>query len=357
MPRALRIAAIALAACIFTPVAAHADMDAMSITDWATSMAGVEAPAESEPAPVASAAPAPKDAEPKIREPRKPSTDEGDDATSATGDAVSGPDVTGVRDKIKHFDSQPGMGIVGTAITGAIEDDTETTTKAEEPQGTALEVHTFYVREPRLRSSRLGCPNASECGYFKLMRERWENPNITYRVNEAGRPDGAPAISSAVGGAAAEWNRWVPSISLNGGGSTEARPGQAGSLPCGDGINTVGWRPLSARAAGVSYICYDRRTKKILDIDMALNSRLEWANLSGPTQGTQAFDMRSIITHEFGHFLGLKDISGSRADGLTMEYSAGPGETDKRTLGLGDILGARAAYPCRCADPSGIVND
>jgi hypothetical protein len=55
-------------------------------------------------------------------------------------------------------------------------------------------------------------------------------------------------------------------------------------------------------------------------------------------------DVQNIMTHEFGHWCGLKDLYQDKDYWLTMYGYANYGETYKRTLGLGDINGLRKVY-------------
>lgn len=67
-------------------------------------------------------------------------------------------------------------------------------------------------------------------------------------------------------------------------------------------------------------------------------------------------DLQDLITHEVGHWLWLEDLTSKDGYNLTMNSGLDQpdrGFTDRRrvTLGLGDILGARSAYPCECGFP------
>jgi len=55
-------------------------------------------------------------------------------------------------------------------------------------------------------------------------------------------------------------------------------------------------------------------------------------------------DVQNIMTHELGHFCGIADLYNDADYWLTMYGDGDFGQTDKRTLGLGDILGLRAFY-------------
>jgi len=55
-------------------------------------------------------------------------------------------------------------------------------------------------------------------------------------------------------------------------------------------------------------------------------------------------DVQNIMTHEFGHWTGLADLYNDADYWLTMYGYGNFGETYKRTLGLGDILGLQKVY-------------
>src|SRR3989344_3235650 len=55
-------------------------------------------------------------------------------------------------------------------------------------------------------------------------------------------------------------------------------------------------------------------------------------------------DFENIVTHELGHSVGLGDLYSSSCSEQTMYGYATEGETKKRTLEQGDILGIRKLY-------------
>ncbi|HVL81005.1 MAG TPA: hypothetical protein VM840_05370 [Actinomycetota bacterium] len=238
---------------------------------------------------------------------------------------------------------------------------------ARERFGRVVRVFEARGHTASARGSSSTCPAAATCGEYRVGRARWAVDGsgvaaMNYRYNDAGRPSRAPdaaTVHAAVRASAAEWNRVNPATRFVDAGTTTARPGALGSDgTCDDGVNSVGWRPMSTGTIGLTYICYDRRTYRIVDIDTALNASLGWASFSAASPTASSYDVRSIVTHELGHWLSLFDLRTSRSRGLTMYASAGPGEINKRTLGLGDALGSHAAYPCgtRCVR-SGLVSD
>jgi hypothetical protein len=57
------------------------------------------------------------------------------------------------------------------------------------------------------------------------------------------------------------------------------------------------------------------------------------------------YDVQNTMTHEFGHWLRLKDISTSGCSEATMWYALAKGETKKRTLASYDVNGISWQYP------------
>jgi hypothetical protein len=108
-----------------------------------------------------------------------------------------------------------------------------------------------------------------------------------------------------------------------------------------DQKNVVSWGYYSqAGAIAVTYIWAKGTT--IIETDCILNTNgFTWTTSAG-VAGTE--NVQNIMTHEFGHWCGLKDLYSSKDYWLTMYGYAGYGETNKITLGLGDINGVRAVY-------------
>jgi len=106
-----------------------------------------------------------------------------------------------------------------------------------------------------------------------------------------------------------------------------------------DGYNVVAWGLYSnPNAIAVTYIWYSGET--ILETDTRMNTRFRWS-LTGEAG---EMDVQNVMTHEFGHWCGLDDLYEDKDYWLTMYGYANYGETYKRTLGLGDILGLQERY-------------
>jgi len=55
-------------------------------------------------------------------------------------------------------------------------------------------------------------------------------------------------------------------------------------------------------------------------------------------------DLLNIAIHELGHSLGLSDFYNSECSLETMYGYASNGETNKRTLAVGDVVGISGLY-------------
>ena len=71
------------------------------------------------------------------------------------------------------------------------------------------------------------------------------------------------------------------------------------------------------------------------------STRYNWNWVTGSS--ADAFDFANVATHEIGHAVGL-DHPGNSCTEETMYAYVDFGETKKRTLNAGDILGAQALY-------------
>jgi hypothetical protein len=108
-----------------------------------------------------------------------------------------------------------------------------------------------------------------------------------------------------------------------------------------DGVNTVDKADLSNSACGSTAIACtwvwwieDSYTES----DTRFATDVKWSNKGA----AGAYDYQGIGAHEFGHAIGLSDLDDSGK--LTMHFQGKLGYTGQRTLGRGDILGARALY-------------
>jgi len=111
-----------------------------------------------------------------------------------------------------------------------------------------------------------------------------------------------------------------------------------------DGINTVSWGTVDGPggAVAVTYYWYYTNTKELIDVDTIFDVAEPWSiSLEVPSD---KFDVWNTAAHEAGHFLVLQDLNSPRDGALTMHAYTWLGDSLKRTLGSGDILGVRAIY-------------
>lgn len=71
----------------------------------------------------------------------------------------------------------------------------------------------------------------------------------------------------------------------------------------------------------------------IQEADMCFNDYYVWSTTGAPG----AFDVQNVATHEFGHFLPLRDLYAPQDSEQTMYGYTGLGETKKRSLEWGDL--------------------
>lgn len=116
-----------------------------------------------------------------------------------------------------------------------------------------------------------------------------------------------------------------------------------------DRVNVVMWGKVSAGALAVTYIRYNTTTGEVVDVDTVFNSRLPWAMFDAAGSECQsqpdAYDVKNIAVHEFGHWIGLDDLYNAADRDLTMYGFGAGGELKKRTLGTGDVSGTNAVAP------------
>ena len=108
-----------------------------------------------------------------------------------------------------------------------------------------------------------------------------------------------------------------------------------------DDVNTVDKADLSKSSCGSTAIACTwvwRVDDSYTETDTRFATDVKWSNKG--SAGT--YDYQGIGAHEFGHSIGLSDLDDSGK--LTMHFQGTLGYTGQRTLGRGDILGARALY-------------
>ncbi|MDQ1688745.1 MAG: hypothetical protein QOK42_1720 [Frankiaceae bacterium] len=210
------------------------------------------------------------------------------------------------------------------------------------------------------------CPNPKTCDSFSLAGYHWGSPrasvvHVPYWVNPTQPWVSGQDFIGAIRAATRTWMAADPRIRFDYQGTTTSVPGVQ------DGVSVIGAGVVPAvggLAVTTPYVSDGNRVTEA-DLAFALTSFFEWDpcqqkdNSCGrparrlPT-GTWFGDVQGIATHELGHVLGLDHPADEAGEELTMSAlydQIDASELRYQTLGLGDILGVRALYPCRCAAP------
>jgi hypothetical protein len=183
-------------------------------------------------------------------------------------------------------------------------------------------------------------PPAEETDTYRLVRGgiRWagDEPLVDCVVYTLDAPDGAfAAVTPAFG----EWDGYTPASIY---GSVEE---DSVTTPPGltyDGENTACWGPIDGPggAVAVTRFVFWVNTKELIEFDIVFDIADPWS--TDGAEGT--FDIQNVMTHELGHTLVLDDLRSPKDGALTMHAYTWSGDSVKRTLGSGDILGIQEIY-------------
>lgn len=182
---------------------------------------------------------------------------------------------------------------------------------------------------------------------------KWDGPAIRWFSADRGAPGvAASQFQTEIAAAFATWES-VPtaSVAFQFAGFTSAVPFDD------DGISVFGFEaePDLDRVLGATTFVVDMLTGEILESDVFFNSIFTWSAAAAGEAGR--FDLRSVATHEIGHFIGLGHSAigeteirpdGRRvlASGAVMfPISLGRGVIADRTLQPDDIAAVSDLYP------------
>lgn len=153
----------------------------------------------------------------------------------------------------------------------------------------------------------------------------WINPSNKYGLSVS-------AVVTATTTSADTWDSETSAAVFSYQGITTKSAGKR------DYYNVISWGAYRAGVIAVTYIWYSGN--QIIETDTRMNTFYKWS-LSGEAG---KMDVQNIMTHELGHWCGLNDLYSDADYWLTMYGYSNYGETYKRTLGLGDVLGLEAVY-------------
>lgn len=210
-------------------------------------------------------------------------------------------------------------------------------------------------------SGNKGPAFSDDFSVYKLFRGgvKWSETPVRYYVDLdlTGVPDPDDALE-AIKASTEEWDTHTSADLFECVANTSIIFDEPGDLEEFYKKNTVSWASFAALglpgdAVAVNVVWFwvmvspggvTGRVLNLAEFHIINNSDLLWAvNASDIIKGNQ-FDVQNVITHEFGHSLFLDDLYMPPASELTMLGYTAIGETKKRNLGLGDILGLQALY-------------
>lgn len=198
----------------------------------------------------------------------------------------------------------------------------------------------------RQQAIACSCPGPDGSN-FKVLKYKWFDPSFGYTVYTLNSGLGAGAGTAVID----SFRAWTNAEPVAPAANATQNDISAGPGIGFDSEQNVSWQPLSATYGANTLavtVTWFTRVKingfaKVVHFDMAYNTDHPWS-IAGSTEncgGGVAFDVQNVGTHEAGHVYGL----GHHTDcNLTMNPTAGLGETIKSSLATGDINGIKSLY-------------
>jgi hypothetical protein len=172
-----------------------------------------------------------------------------------------------------------------------------------------------------------------------LVKWSGSNPVVNYYINE--NCGDCPGEGASVQNAAATWNA-APNkrFAFNYSGTTTATTYSANSH------NEVVWRDFGNTGVLAHAMTWSSGNY-ITETDIEFNDYYTWSTATTPSSGQ--YDVETILLHEMGHWLNLRDlygnVTGYPSDSAKVMYGYGPSGATKRTLAIEDISGIQWIYP------------
>jgi hypothetical protein len=188
----------------------------------------------------------------------------------------------------------------------------------------------------------------------QVRRVRWTMPSPRWLATDRSVPGVTAAqFQQELQRAFAEWES-VPtaSITFSFGGFTSASPFED------DDLSVFGFQsePDLERVLGATTFVFDIASGALVESDVFFNAIFPWS--VAPSGEAGRFDLRSVATHEIGHFIGLghsaigetelrpdgtRRVLGSGA--VMFPIALGRGVVADRTLQPDDVAGVSEIYP------------
>jgi predicted Zn-dependent protease len=203
-----------------------------------------------------------------------------------------------------------------------------------------------------------GTTKQTACYKFLTPKVRWQDQTLpvsyTINPNNTAQPNlNSSEVVSAVLNAAEEWDNYTSkdlfmnysynNISID----YNATPGDQ------DYKNVIGFGNYSdSNVIAVTTVWYNPATRAIVEFDIMLDIDWVWGDAAAQCNSDETvtdsscevMDLQNILTHEFGHAIGLGDVYDSTCSEVTMYGYSSYGEVKKRTLEQPDIIGLQTLY-------------
>lgn len=197
-----------------------------------------------------------------------------------------------------------------------------------------VEVHLFCLTE---ELPDVGVATDCTSNAYSLTGWHWTTPYNAQFDTTNSYGFSSSGITSTMNAAG---NTWDGSVAADIFGSISAG-GSSGNIRRQDFVNQQGFKNLGGGGTIAVTYTWAYNTGVAAESDAAYNTFFAWS-LSGQAN---KMDLQNIGTHEMGHTFGMGHTSTASANSCLTMYPYGAyGETLRRTLGDGDLLGIDAIY-------------